>query len=64
MLPKKPRAGGAWRQGSKTAGHRRSSLRDYICPHLGDVSVDRVTSADIMAALRPIWTGSSSAGAT
>ncbi|MCY4510952.1 MAG: tyrosine-type recombinase/integrase [Acidobacteria bacterium] len=48
---------GAWRQGSKTAGQWRATLRDYIFPHLGDMSVDRVTSADIMAALQPIWTG-------
>ena len=48
---------GAWRQGGKTAGQWRSSLRDYVLPHVGDMSVDRVTSADIMAALALIWTG-------
>ncbi len=47
---------GAWRKGSKTAGQWRASFRDYVFPHLGGTSVDRVTSADIMAALQPIWT--------
>ena len=47
---------GAWRKGGKTASQWRASLRDHVFPHLGDMSVDRVTSADIMAALQPIWT--------
>ncbi len=47
---------GAWRQGSKTARQWRASFRDHVFPYLGDTSVDRVTSADIMTALQPIWT--------
>ena len=47
---------GAWRQGGRTASQWRASFRDHVFPHIGDTSVDRVTSADIMAALQPIWT--------
>ena len=47
---------GAWRKGSKTASQWRASLRDYVFPHLGATSVDQVTTADVMAALEPIWT--------
>ena len=47
---------GAWRKGGKTASQWRASFRDHVFPHLGDTRVDRVTSADIMAALQPIWT--------
>ena len=36
--------------------HLRASFRDHVFPYLGDTGVDRVTSADIMAALQPIWT--------
>ena len=47
---------GAWRNGSKTARQWRSSFRDHVFPHLGAMAVDQVTTADIMAALEPIWT--------
>ena len=47
---------GAWRQGGRTASQWHASFRDHVFPHLGGTSVDRVTSADIMAALQPIWT--------
>ena len=47
---------GAWRNGSKTARQWRASFRDHVFPHLGAMSVDQVTTADIMAALAPIWT--------
>ena len=45
-----------WREGGRTASQWHSSFRDHVLPHLGDMSVDRVTSADILAALQPIWT--------
>jgi len=47
---------GAWRRGGKTASQWHAGFRDYVFPHIGGTSVDRVTSADIMAALQPIWT--------
>ena len=46
----------AGRQGGRTASQWHASLRDHAFPRLGDTSVDRVTSADIMAVLQPIWT--------
>ena len=33
----------------------RATLQQYVHPHLGDKGVDRVTTADVMAALQPIW---------
>ena len=46
-------------RGGRAARRRpsgRASFRSYVFPHLGDTGVDRVTSADVMAALQPIWT--------
>ena len=48
--------GGAWRDGSRTAKQWRASLRDHVLPHLGDKSIDQVTTADVMTTLLPIWT--------
>ena len=47
---------GAWRKGSKTASQWEGSLRDHAFPELAGKSVDRVTTADMMAVLLPLWT--------
>lgn len=39
-----------------TRTHWKTALRDYVHPHIGDKSVARVTTGDIMALLLPIWT--------
>ena len=46
---------GAWKPGSKTESHWRASMRDYALPRLGEMRVNAITSADIMAVLTPIW---------
>ena len=45
----------AWKDGGKTASLWRATLREYAFPHIGDKSVDQVTTADVMAVLVPIW---------
>ncbi len=47
---------GGWRKGGKTASQWESSLRDHAFPELGGKTVDRVTTADMMAVLLPLWT--------
>ena len=47
---------GAWRKGSKTARQWHASFRDYAFPQLGELSVDRISTADVMATMMPIWT--------
>ena len=44
-----------WRDGGKTAKLWRSSLSRYAYPRLGAKRVDRITAADVMAVLNPIW---------
>ena len=46
----------AWRDGSNTAKQWWASMRDHVFPHIGGNTVDELTTADIMAALLPIWT--------
>ncbi len=46
----------AWKDGGSTVELWRATLRDYVHPHIGDKSVDQVTTADVMAVLLPIWT--------
>ena len=46
---------GAWKDGEGTAQKWRATLQQYVHPHIGDKGVDRVTTADVMAALQPIW---------
>ena len=46
---------GAWKDGEATAQKWRATLQQYAHPQLGDKGVDRVTTADVMAALQPIW---------
>lgn len=40
----------------ETRRHWETTLQNYAHPHIGARSVARVTTADIMALLRPIWT--------
>ena len=46
---------GGWKDGGKSVKQWRASLRDYAVPRLGRMPVDRITTADIMAVLLPIW---------
>ena len=45
----------AWKDGEATAQEWRATLQQYVHQHFGDKGVDRVTTADVMAALLPIW---------
>ena len=45
----------SWKDGARSAQIWRNSLRDYVLPQLGRTRVDRITTADIMAALLPHW---------
>ena len=47
---------GAWREGGRTESQWRASMRDHVFPHLGDRTVDEVTTGDVMDTLSPIWT--------
>ena len=40
----------------KHAAQWTSTLETYAYPFIGDMDVDSVTAADVLAALRPIWT--------
>ena len=44
-----------WRDGGKSAGQWKSSLRQYAFPRLAGRPVDTITTADVMAVLLPIW---------
>ena len=46
---------GAWKPGSKSEAQWRASMRDYALPCLGAMPVDKITTADVLAALTPIW---------
>ncbi len=46
----------AWKESGGTLRFWKSTLRDYVYPHIGGKSVDQVTTADVMAVLLPIWT--------
>ena len=48
--------GAAWKAGGRTAENWQTTLRQYAYPCLGRKGVDRVTTADVMSALLPIWT--------
>ena len=39
----------------KTRAHWEASLNTYVFPTIGDLQVDRVTPADVLDVLRPIW---------
>ena len=44
-----------WKAGGKSEAQWRSSLSTYVYPQLGRLGVDRITTADVMACLLPIW---------
>jgi len=44
-----------WKDGGKSAAQWRASLRDYAAPKIGAKRVDRISTADVMAVLLPIW---------
>ena len=44
-----------WRNGGKSEAQWRSSLRDYAMPRLGAKTVDKITTADVLGVLMPIW---------
>ncbi len=44
-----------WRDGGKNEKQWRASLRDYAMPKLGRKPVDKITTADVLAVLVPIW---------
>ena len=44
-----------WKDGGKSAGQWRSSLRDYAIPRLGRLRVGDISTADVIAVLLPIW---------
>ncbi len=48
--------GPAWKAGGSNAHRWRATLGEYAYPRLGGKGIDRVTSADVMAVLQPIWT--------
>ena len=47
--------GPGWKGGSKSEKDWRATLRDYAVPKLGGRPVNRITTADVMAVLLPIW---------
>ena len=44
-----------WKDGARSAEIWRSSLRDYAMPRLGRKPVSKITTADVLAVLVPIW---------
>ena len=44
-----------WKDGSRSEEDWRGTLRDYAVPKLGGRPVDRITTADVMEVLLPIW---------
>ena len=44
-----------WKDGGKSAAQWLASLDAYAMPRLGSRPVDRITTADVMAVLMPIW---------
>ena len=47
--------GATWKAGGRNANSGQATLREYACPRLGRKGVDRITTADVMAVLLPIW---------
>ena len=45
-----------WKAGGKSAAQWQSSLTAYVHPVIGRLRVGDVTSADLVAVLKPIWT--------
>lgn len=46
---------GGWKKGGKSEENWRSSLQRFAYPHIGDMPVDEITSADLVRVLLPIW---------
>ena len=46
----------SWREGAKTADGWRFTLREYAYPSLGRKAVSAITTADVLAAVAPVWT--------
>ena len=44
-----------WKEGARSGEIWRSSLRDYAMSRLGGKPVDKITTADVLAVLVPIW---------
>lgn len=44
-----------WKDSGRTASKWRSQFQRYVYPHLGNKGMDQITSADVLAALVPIW---------
>ena len=44
-----------WKDGGKSAAQWQASLDTYAMRRLGHKPVDRITTADVMAVLMPIW---------
>ena len=51
-----------WKAGSSLSRHWRQTFRDYVNPHIGRKRVDLVTTADVLAVLRPIWSAKPTVG--
>ena len=47
---------GSWKDGSRTAAIWRARLAQYAYPKVGELRVDAVTSADVLAVVGPLWT--------
>ena len=45
----------SWKKGGKSRDQWRSSLAHYAYPIIGAKRVDRITSADVLAVVQPIW---------
>ena len=46
---------GGWKEGGKSEENWRSSLQRYAYPHIGSMTVDEITTADLVRVLLPIW---------
>ena len=44
-----------WKPGGKSEGQWRASLTRYAMPKLGRMTVDKITTADVLSVLVPIW---------
>ena len=44
-----------WKDGGKSAAQWRASLRDYAMPKLGRRPVNKITTADVLGVVAPIW---------
>ena len=58
-LPGRPRVIGNRRPAWSNPIHAaqwESTLATYVFPFIGEMAVDEITAADVLAALEPIWT--------